>query len=153
LHPEKVATMTSIMSTTGRRKLPSPEKRAFKALLSPPAKPGDFESAVRHLMFLLRVIGSRTHPSPEDELRAFCERHVSQGSNPGGAARQILAIAAAGDRSATVAKIRVPSLVLHGDEDPLLRPPCGADTARVIREAGGDVTHVVVRGMGHDLPT
>ena len=153
LFPEKISTMTSVMSTTGSRKLPRPEKRAFKALLSPPAKPGDHESAVRHLMFLLSVIGSKTHPSPEEELRAFCERHVLQGSNPAGAARQLAAIASAGDRTKTIAKIRVPSLVLHGDEDPLLRPPCGEHTARVIREAGGNVKHVVVKGMGHDLPT
>ena len=153
MFPEKIATMTSVMSTTGSRKLPRPERRAFKALLSPPAKPGDHESAVRHLMHLLRVIGSKTLPSPEEELRAFCERHVLQGSNPAGAARQLLAIASAGDRSKTIAKIRVPSLVLHGAEDPLLRPPCGADTARVIREGGGSVNHVVVKGMGHDLPT
>ncbi|APV51894.1 hypothetical protein BWI17_20790 [Betaproteobacteria bacterium GR16-43] len=153
LHPDKVASLTSIMSTTGSRKLPRPERRAYKALISAPPKRGDFEGAVRHLMFLLRVIGSKTNPSPEEELRPFCERHVAQGSNPPGAARQMLAIAAAGDRSKTIAKIRVPTLVLHGAEDPLLRPPCGAHTARVIRDAGGDVKHVVVGGMGHDLPT
>lgn len=152
LFPEKVGTLTSIMSTTGSRKLPGPEVRARKALLAKPPRRGDFEGAVRRLMSLLRTIGSRTHPPPEDELRALCESHVRQGYNPPGVARQLVAIAAAGDRSAQVRQIRAPTLVIHGDEDPLLRPACGAHTARMIREGGGDVKHLVVKGMGHDFP-
>jgi proline iminopeptidase len=151
--PDKVATLTSIMSTTGRRKLPGPTPEARRALLSRPAKRGDVEGATRRLMVLLRAIGSHTYPAEEGELRGICERHVAQGYNPAAVARQLVAIAAAGNRSALIARIKAPTLVLHGDEDPLLRPECGEDTARVIREAGGDVKHVVVRGMGHDFPT
>ncbi len=150
--PEKVVTLTSIMSTTGSRKLPGPTGRALRALLAKPALREDTALAVRQLMFLLRVIGSRSLPAPEDELRDICERHVAQGYNPAAVARQLTAIAAAGDRCAIVARIKAPTLVIHGDEDPLLRPPCGTHTAKVIREAGGDVTHVVVKGMGHDFP-
>jgi pimeloyl-ACP methyl ester carboxylesterase len=152
LFPQKVGTLTSIMSTTGWRKLPGPEARARKALLAKPPPPGDYEAAVRRLMSLLRTIGSRTYPAPEDELRALCESHVRQGNNPMAAARQLVAIAAAADRSAVVKSIKVPTLVIHGDEDPLLRPPCGAHTAKMIREGGGNVKHVVVQGMGHDFP-
>ncbi len=153
MFPERIASLTSIMSTTGNRKLPGPDSRARRVLLAKPAARGDFEGAVTRLMFLLRTIGSRTHPPEHAALRELCERHVTQGYNPAGVARQLVAIAAAGDRRAVVARIKARTLVLHGDEDPLLRPPCGADTARVIREAGGDVAHVVVKGMGHDLPT
>jgi dipeptidyl aminopeptidase/acylaminoacyl peptidase len=64
-----------------------------------------------------------------------------------------VAIAASGDRTGTVKRIKTPTLVLHGSEDPLLCTACGEDTARVIREAGGDVALEIVPGMGHDLPT
>ena len=152
LFPQKVATLTSVMSTTGCRKLPMPETRARKALLAKPPKRGDFEGAVKRLMSLLRTIGSRTYPAPEAELRALCESHVRQGNNPVAAARQLVAIAAAGDRSAVVRSIKVPTLVIHGDEDPLLRPPCGDHTVRMIREGGGEAKHAVIKGMGHDFP-
>jgi proline iminopeptidase len=151
--PEKVATLTSIMSTTGKRSLPPPTPAARRALLRKPAKRGDSEGAVRQMMAVLREIGSRTHPPDEAWLRDVCERHVRRRYNPPAAARQLVAIAASGDRVATVRRIKVPTLVLHGDEDPLLRPACGEDTARVIREAGGDVELEIVKGMGHDLPT
>jgi pimeloyl-ACP methyl ester carboxylesterase len=150
--PEKVGTLTSIMSTTGWRKLPGPTRKAKKALLSKPAARGQTALAVTQLMALLRVIGSRSLPPDEAELRDICERHVAQGYNPVAVARQLVAIASAADRSDIVRQIRVPTLVIHGDEDPLLQPPCGEHTARVIREAGGNVKHVVIQGMGHDFP-
>jgi len=151
--PAKVATLTSIMSTTGSRRLPGPTARARKALLSGPRKVATPEVAIAHLMKLLRVIGSRTHPMEEGELRAFCERQVLRSQYPAGAARQLVAIAASGDRTAVVRRIKVPTLVIHGDEDPLLQPPCGEATARAIYEGGGTVALEVIRGMGHDLPS
>jgi proline iminopeptidase len=151
--PKKVASLTSIMSTTGRRSLPLPTDRARSVMLQRPVKRGDLEGAVRQMMNGLREIGSRTHPPDEKWLRDVCERHVRRRYNPAGAARQLVAIAASGDRTATVRRIKAPTLVLHGDEDPLLIPACGEETARVIREAGGNVTLEIVRGMGHDLPT
>jgi len=150
--PGKVATLTSIMSTTGSRKLPSPASRARRVLLSAPRKIGDPGVAIAHLMKLLRVIGSRTHPMEEGELRAFCERQVLRSQYPAGAARQLVAIAASGDRTPVVRRIKVPTLVIHGDEDPLLRPACGEATARAIYEGGGSVALERVAGMGHDFP-
>jgi proline iminopeptidase len=150
--PAKVASLTSIMSTTGKRSLPQPTSRARRALLRAPAKRGDVEGATRRLMSVLREIGSQTHPAEESYLREICERHVRRSYDPAGVARQLIAVAASGDRTAVVRRIKVPTLVLHGDEDPLLRPACGEETARVIREAGGDVKLEIIRGMGHDLP-
>ena len=151
-HPDRVASLTSIMSTTGRRGLPGPTPAARRAIMAPPAAPGDFEGAVRRMMNVLREIGSRTHPPDAAWLRGFCERHVRQGAYPDGAARQLMAIVAAGDRTPIVRRIRVPALVIHGDEDPLLKPACGEATAQAIREGGGEVALEIVRGMGHDLP-
>jgi len=151
-HPERVASLTSIMSTTGSRSLPGPTAAARRAMLSAPARPGDFEGAVRRMMRVMREIGSRTHPADEAWLRRFCERHVRHGTSPDGAARQLMAIVAAGDRTPIVRRIRVPTLVIHGDEDPLLKPACGEATAAAIRAGGGDVSLEMVRGMGHDFP-
>ena len=150
--PAKVASLTSIMSTTGKRSLPPPTSRARRALLRAPAKPGDVEGATRRLMSVLREIGSQTYPAEEGYLRELCEKHVRRSYDPAGVARQLMAVAASGDRTAVVRRINVPTLVLHGDEDPLLRPACGEETARVIRDAGGDVKLEIIRGMGHDLP-
>ena len=150
--PGKVASLTSIMSTTGNRKLPPPAARAMRALMQAPAKKGDVEGGAKRLVNVLRAIGSHTYPADEGELCEFCLRHARRAYNPSGQARQLVAIAASGDRSDTVRRIRVPTLVIHGAEDPLLLPACGIETARVIREAGGDAKLAIIDGMGHDFP-
>jgi len=150
--PQKVASLVSLMSTTGSRKLPLPRARALRALLLPPPPPGQVEAAIRRMMQLFRIIGSRTYPAKEDYLRYVCERHVRRSFYPEGAARQLVAIAASGDRTGIVRSIRVPTLVLHGDEDPLLRIECGRATERAIREGGGTAQFATLRGMGHDFP-
>ena len=151
-HPQKVLSLTSIMSTTGSRKLPLPRPRALRALMQAPARKGDIEGATRRFMNVLRAIGSRTFPADEADLRALCERHVRRAHRPEGQIRQAAAIAASGDRTEVVRRIKAPTLVIHGDEDPLLLRACGTETARVIAEAGGKVQLEIVRGMGHDLP-
>ena len=150
--PSRVASLVSIMSTTGKRSLPEPEPRARRALLTPPAKPGDVEGAIRRLMHVLREIGSRSLPATDEYLRGQAERHVRRSYRPAGVARHLVAVAASGDRTSVVKRIKAPTLVLHGDEDPLVRPPCGEETARVIRAGGGEAALEIVKGMGHDLP-
>ena len=152
LAPARVASLTSIMSTTGSRRLPLPRARAFRALFLPFAAEGDIEGATRRLATLMRVIGSRTYPADPQALHDFCERHVRRSHHPAGSARQLVAIAASGDRTATVARIGVPTLVVHGDEDPLLQPACGVATVEAVRSGGGKAELEMVRGMGHDLP-
>jgi proline iminopeptidase len=150
--PERVASLTSIMSTTGDRRLPPPKREAINALLQKPARKGDAPAAAARLKRLLRAIGSTTHPTDEAELTQFCERHARRAHNPPGQARQLLAIAASGDRTEVVMRIRAPTLVIHGREDPLILPECGRATARAIEKGGGNVKLVEVDGMGHDLP-
>lgn len=150
--PERIASLTSIMSTTGRRSLPKASWRAMKALMTPPAKMGDNEGAIRRMIKIVRAIGSRTHPMDETKLREFCSRHVLRANNPPGAARQLMAIAASADRTAIVRQIKVPTLVIHGDEDELVPYAAGLETARAIREGGGTATTLILEGMGHDLP-
>ncbi|MEO7743329.1 MAG: alpha/beta hydrolase [Usitatibacter sp.] len=150
--PQRVITLTSIMSTTGCRSLPQPMASARRALLTSPAKPGDVEGATLRMMKVLRAIGSRTHPADEGYLRAMCERHVRRSSHAPGVARQLVAVAGSGDRTQVVRRIKAPTLVIHGDEDPLLRPACGIATHEAIVAGGGLARLELVKGMGHDLP-
>ena len=152
LFPEKVASLTSIMSTTGARKLPPPKPYAIRALLQASARKGDARAAAARLKHVLRVIGSSTHPMDDRELTEFCERHARRAHNPPGQARQLLAIAASGDRTSIVRRIRAPTLVIHGREDPLLLLACGIATARAVQEGGGNARLAEIDGMGHDLP-
>jgi len=148
--PDKIATLTSIMSTTGRRSLPQPSWKVRAAMLRRPGR--NFDESVARMMATLRIIGSRTYPPEEEYLRNLCERHVRRSNDPAGPARQLVAIAATGDRTEVVRHISVPTLVIHGDEDPLIPMAAGVETARVIRESGGDVRMQMIEGMGHDLP-
>lgn len=146
--PHRVLSLTSIMSTTGSRKLPKPLPRTLKAMLAKPPRRGEVEAAIRRLQLLLTTIGSLTHPDDPALVRERCERHVRRAYRPQGMARQLVAIGAADDRSAIVRTIARPTLVIHGDEDPLLQPECGRETARLIPGAKLEI----VRGMGHDFP-
>jgi proline iminopeptidase len=150
--PSRVASLTSIMSTTGRRSLPKASWRTMRAILSRPASPKDPVAAVERMMFVVNTISSRTYRPDQARLQALCEQHVARRNNPPGGARQIAAIAASDDRTKIVRQIKVPTLVLHGDEDELIPYPAGLETARVIREGGGDARAVIIEGMGHDLP-
>ena len=151
-YPDKVASLTSIMSTTGKRSLPKPTWAARSALLTPPAKQGDIEGAIHRMMHVFAAIGSRTYPADPAHRRAVCEQHIQRSHYPAGGARQLLAIVASGDRTSVVQQIKTPTLVIHGDEDPLVRLGCGVETARVINEGGGHAVMSVVKGMGHDFP-
>lgn len=147
-HPERVSSLTSIMSTSGNPRVSMPRFDALKALLGRPQKPDDFDSVVAHLVRLFRVIGSPAYPMPETEMRARIARSVERAYNPPGVARQLLAILADGDRSKRLRAISAPSLVIHGGADPLVPLAGGRDTAKNI--AGARL--VVIEGMGHDLP-
>ncbi len=147
--PEKVLSLTSIMSTTGRRSLPGPTSKARRALLTPPAKRGDIDGAIARMKSVFRSIGSPGFHESEAALDDLCGRHVRRSYHPPGSARQLIAIAASGDRTKAVRRITAPTLVIHGKDDPLVPVAAGIDTAREIRHA----KLCVIDGMGHDLPT
>jgi pimeloyl-ACP methyl ester carboxylesterase len=150
--PAQIASLTSIMSTTGRRSLPKASWRTTKALLTPPAKRGDTEGAIKRMMKVFSAIASRSNPPSAEHTRDICTRHVMRANNPDGGARQLLAIAASGDRTNIVRQIKVPTLVIHGDEDELIPYAAGLETARMIREGGGQANALILEGMGHDMP-
>jgi len=147
-YPDRVRSLTSIMSSSGRRKVSRPRAEAKRALLSKPADPADPDSVVEHLVGVFGVIGSPGFPTDRDALREQVRRTVRRSYDPAGVARQLVAIIASGDRRRLLQKITAPTLVIHGAEDPLVPVEAGRDTARHIRGA----TLKVIDGMGHDLP-
>jgi proline iminopeptidase len=151
-YPEKVASLTSIMSTTGRRSLPKPTWKTMRAIMQPHAKRGDIKGAIDRMVRVFDVIGSKTYPPDPAYMREVCTRHITRSNNPAGSTRQLIAIAASDDRTYTVRKIKAPTLVLHGAEDELVSPVCGMETAREIVYGGGKAKVSIVKGMAHDLP-
>lgn len=147
-HPARVASLVSIMSSSGRRSLPTARWNVLKPLLSPPPKDGGFERRLAHFVRLFRALQGPGYPISGEELRERTAASLRRSYTPAGTARQLLAIAASGDRSAALRGIRAPTLVLHGDADPLLPLPHGRDSAACIPGA----TLRVIEGMGHDLP-
>ncbi|MES3025866.1 MAG: alpha/beta fold hydrolase [Pseudomonadota bacterium] len=147
-HPERVLSLVSIMSSSGRRGLPGPSKAARKALMRRPAKAHDHEGHVENMNQIMRAIGSPAYPTPPAVLRTRIARAMARNVCAAGVARQMHAIIANGDRSALLGSIRVPTLVVHGAADPLVPPACGQDTADKVPGA----RLVLIEGMGHDLP-
>ena len=147
-HPEKILTMTSIMSTTGNRKLPPPQPEAMKALLNRAPAGASLDQVMPIGIQVNRAIGSPKYPADEAVIRARVERDFKRSFYPEGAARQISAIMDDGDRRKRLAKVTTPTLVIHGVHDPLVPVEGGRDTAAAIKGA----KLLEIDGMGHDLP-
>ncbi|ALK97347.1 alpha/beta hydrolase [Massilia sp. WF1] len=145
-YPSRVLSLTSIMSSSGRRGLPGPTPAVKRAMMRRPGT--DIDAMIEHGVRLLQAIASPTYPTPEKQLRRRVARALRRNCCPGGVARQILAVAASGDRSPQLHTIAVPTLVIHGAADPMVPPACGVDTAEAIPNARLEM----IEGMGHDLP-
>lgn len=145
---QRAMTLTSMMSTSGRPGLPGPTPEVSNTLLSLPDNPHQLDSIIDHLVNAFRLIGSPAYPMPEALLRKQVRKSVERNFCPAGTARQLMAVAASGDRTALLKAIRVPTLVIHGKADPFVPIACGRDTAHLIPDA---VIHEI-EGMGHDIP-
>ena len=147
LAPQRALSLTSIMSTSGAKGLPAPRPEVIRALLKRPADHRP-QAVVAHYLKLFKVIGSPGFPTPESELRERILKGVERGYYPVGTLRQMLAIMADMTRAGQLARLRLPTLVVHGKADPLVPYACGEDTAR--RIPGAQL--LGIEGMGHDLP-
>lgn len=145
--PERVSSLTSIMSTSGARGLPQPDRKVLRVLFSRPSGSSQ-DAVVDHYVKLFTAIGSPAHPTPEAEMRERILLGVQRSFHPVGTLRQMLAIVSDVTRAAQLSRIKAPTLVLHGKADPLVPYACGEDTAR--RISGAKL--VGIDGMGHDLP-
>jgi pimeloyl-ACP methyl ester carboxylesterase len=144
-HPARLHTLTSIMSTTSAPDLPPPTPEALHALLS--EAPGNLAAYLEYHARVWRVLRAGRFPLDEarDPMRA--QQIFERGLNPAGVARQMTAMLGSGSRREALASLRIPTLVIHGEADPLLPLACGIDTAKSVPGS----TLLLVKGMGHAL--
>ncbi|WP_353471728.1 alpha/beta fold hydrolase [Salipiger sp. H15] len=148
-HPGRVRSLTSVMSGTGNPDLPQAAPDVMALMSAPRPDPAlDPEGYVAASLAFARRIAGTGAPFDAAHHRWLVLEEARRGHDPAGAARQLAAMVATGDRRARLAGITVPTLVIHGTDDPLIPPACGADTAAAIPGAG----LMLVEGMGHDLP-
>lgn len=143
----RVVSLTSIMSSSGARGLQRAGAAVMRVLFSRPAS-GARDDIVAHYLRLFKAIGSPAYPTAEADMVERIALGVDRSFHPAGTLRQMLAVLADDTRAAELARIDRPTLVLHGEADPLVPVVHGRDTARRIRGA----RFVGIEGMGHDLP-
>lgn len=144
--PERVGSLVSMLSSTGRRWVGTPSPRTFATLMARPA--GGRESAIEQAVKTFRLIGSPDYPMDERHVRDVAGASYDRNHSRAGVLRQMHAITASGDRTPALRRLRVPTTVIHGARDPLVNPSGARATARAIPGA----RLRIIEGMGHDLP-
>jgi pimeloyl-ACP methyl ester carboxylesterase len=144
--PERVRSLTSIMSTTGDPSLPPPTPAVMTVFTQPP--PTTVEEYVEANVAAWKIFRGPDYPDDEKRDRARAIRAARRGFNAEGGQRQLLAVYASGSRKATLPSVKTPTLVIHGADDPLIPLAAGEDTAASIPGA----KLVVLPRMGHALP-
>lgn len=148
-HPERVLSLTSIMSSTGNPELPQAAPDIMAMMTRPAPNPFSDESGfLAHSLAFARRLSGSEYPIDDEGHRRLVLEEIQRAYDPGGTGRQIAAMAVTGDRRSRLAAITAPALIVHGTDDPLIVPACGEDTAISIPNA--DL--MLIDGMGHDLP-
>lgn len=148
-HSQRVASLTSIMSSTGNPALPPPAPDAMAMMAGPAPDPvSDEPGYLAHGLAFARRIAGEGYPFDEAATRRLILEELRRGHDRLGFGRQLAAIAVSGDRRTRLAAVTAPTLVIHGSDDPLFLPACGEDTAASIRNA----EFMLIEGMGHELP-
>jgi pimeloyl-ACP methyl ester carboxylesterase len=148
-HQERARSLVSIMSSSGDRNLPQGKPSATAVLTAKPPSANDRVALIEFVVKVYRTIGSPGYPAPDPELRAEAERAIDRCHYPVGSLRHLAAILANGSRVELLKTIRKPTLVLHGEDDPLIPVAAGKDTARHVPGAALKI----IPGWGHDIPT
>jgi pimeloyl-ACP methyl ester carboxylesterase len=147
-YPERVLSLTSIMSSSGNPALPAPTPAAATALFAPLPRQRDRESIVADSIARYETLESPAYPTDRGRFRQLFADEYERNFDPRGVARQLAALIANGDRRSLLQTITAPSLVLHGAADQLIPVACGEDVARNIPNA----EFRIIDGMGHDFP-
>lgn len=148
-YPERVLSLTSIMSTSGNPNLPQSAPEAMAAMRAPAPNPATDEAGfLAHALRVARANAGTRFGFDEDFIRAQALTEARRAFDPAGAGRQHLAVALDGDRRERLRRIVAPTLAIHGDEDRLLPWPAGEDTAANIPGAA----FTKIPGMGHEIP-
>jgi pimeloyl-ACP methyl ester carboxylesterase len=144
-HPDLISHLHLWMTSSGARRLPLPDARLRRLMLHRPRS--RFE-ALDHYVRLFRALAGPAYPTPQAELRAKVEASAARAWRPQATLRQLLAIAADGDRSRWLHELRMPVSIVHGSADPMLPLAHGQQLARCLPNA----SFTCVEGWGHDLP-
>jgi pimeloyl-ACP methyl ester carboxylesterase len=144
--PERLHTLTSIMSTTGNKRVGQPSLKMRRRLLQRP--PADLEAAVQYGVQMWRELHGSHYPFREEKVRRHIVRNRERGYYPIGTGRQLAAVIASGDRTAALRHLQLPTLIIHGDADPLIPVSGGHATAEAVPLA----EKLIIPGMGHSLP-
>jgi pimeloyl-ACP methyl ester carboxylesterase len=144
-HPSRVRTLTSIMSTTGNPALPPPKPEAMSVLLTP--FPTDLDGYIENSIQTWRVLSGPGFPLDQDRVKERARLAFERGLSVAGTARQLAAVLTSGSRQEALRSVTIPTLVIHGDADPLVPVECGMDTANSV--PGAEL--LIIKGMGHDL--
>ncbi len=145
-YPERIRTMTSIMSTTGELSVSMPKPEALAVITSIP--PSDREECIEDAVKKQRILRGPKYPLDEAFVRQDAARAFDRCYHPEGMTRQLAAILASGSRKDKLKSVKIPTLVIHGDTDPLVPIEGGKDTAASIPGA----KLLIIEGMGHDIP-
>jgi pimeloyl-ACP methyl ester carboxylesterase len=145
-HPSRVLSLTSIYSQTGNPKLPQPKPELLTALLAP--IPTERAAYIEYMLRLHKMIAGHGYPVDEEWTRRNMAASYDRCFYPHGIGRQVIAIMAQNNRKAVLSSIKVPVLVIHGTDDPLVSVEGGKETAAAIPGA----RLILIEGMGHDLP-
>jgi len=145
-HPSRVLSLISIYSTTGNRELPQPKPEILGILIALP--PDKKEAYIEHMLGVFKAIAGPRFGVDEAWTRRTMAESFDRSYYPQGVARQLVAILTQRDRRSALASLKVPTLVIHGTDDPLVLVEAGKDTAKSIPVA----RLILIEGMGHDLP-
>jgi pimeloyl-ACP methyl ester carboxylesterase len=149
VYPERVTSLTSIMSSSGNPTLPGAAADVMALLTQVAPHPlVDEAGFLAHSLAFGRRISSPAYPFDAERHRSLVLEETRRGYDPAGFGRQLAAIVATGDLRPLLTRITVPTLIVHGADDPLVPSACGADTASSIPGA----EFMLIDGMGHDLP-
>jgi pimeloyl-ACP methyl ester carboxylesterase len=147
-HPERVRSLGIIMSSSGKAFSALPRMRVMRLAFGAPAKDAPWEDKLAFEVRNISIINGPNFLPPQSQLRRRVQELTARSDYPQGMLRQFDAILGTGSLTRYTRRITAPTVVIHGSEDPMVRPRNGRNVARVIEGA----TYVVVDGMGHDLP-
>ncbi len=147
-YPERVLSLGILFSSNNQPMLPPPHPKAFFPLIKGPGAHAPREVLLEHSVKLFTAIGSPGYPMSSGEIKTFAGGLMDRSFHPAGVKRHFLAVMGTGNIKSLARHIRVPTIVIHGKEDKLLRPACGKAVAKSIKGARFEL----IDGMGHDIP-
>jgi len=146
-HPDRLRSLTSMMSTTGSMSVGQPSPEALREIFGGP-RAITRDEVVQQSLRAFRAVGSPGYPGDETEIAARAGRAYDRSYDPLGTARQAVATVASGDRTERLRHLKIPTLVIHGLADRM----CDVSGGRATAEAIPGAELVLIEGMGHDLP-